>query len=42
MTVDPQHRDSNEAKKANRNGYDRLRFEKPFDFHGLYKHIPAL
>ena len=37
--VDPYHRYSNEAERANRDIYDGFNLNKPFGLHGLYENI---
>ena len=42
MTVDPSHRYSNEAERANWNISEDFKLGKPFGLHSLYKNIPAV
>ena len=42
MAVDPQHRYSNEAERANYVIYNDFKLKKPFGLHGLYKKILTL
>ena len=41
MAVDPKHRYSNEAERANWDIYDDFNLKKPFGLHGLYQNISA-
>ena len=42
MTVDPAHRYSNEAERADQDIYDNVKLKKPFGYHGRCKNISAL
>ena len=42
MAVDPYHRYSNEAERANEDIYDDFKLKKPFGLHGLCKDNSAL
>ena len=37
MVVDPSHRYSSEAERANKDIYDNCKLKKPFGLHDLYK-----
>ena len=42
MVIDPYHRYSNEAERANQAIYDNFKLKKHVCLHGLYKSISAL
>ena len=42
MVIDPWHRNSNEAERANEDIYDDFKIKKPFGFHGLKKNNSSL